>query len=201
MLRRRNFSRWPYSSQRSSSTAETEMWLSRADAAAAAGRAGTAARGRSRRRDWPRSSGRARRPRRSRPAGASPRRSCAWRAPGTSGRRPARGSSSHSTGALVRPGEAVVDLLGLLGDVDVDRRGLVQRGRARRCRPPAVSGVTARSECGAMPRRTCGSPRCALGEALEDARVALRVVAGSAAGPAPAACRRSRRSRRAPAAG
>ena len=111
-------------------------------------------------------------------------------------RRPAAWSSSHSTGRAPRPGEAVLDLLHLLGDVDVDRAvrppaaataaQLVRRHGAQAVRRDADHGVRQRRD------------RCAA--ALEQPREAVDVVEEPPLARARRLRRRSRHGRRRPAA-
>ena len=190
--------RWPYSSQRSSSRQSRVTWLSEpivigtpassqpGRSAQAVAEVGLGARGRARRR---------------RRFAATAAISGALRM-----RRvdelPARVEPALASQPLDRPraggGEAVVDLAGLLGDVDVDRPGeaVGERCAARRDRVRA----RARAASGSPGRRRAAAgrgarSRCAAADTSPPAK------RGSAAGRRAARrLRRSRRARRAPAA-
>ena len=117
----------------------------------------------------------------------SRRRSCGWRGSGTSGGRPAHWSSSHSTGRAPRPGEAVLDLAHLLGDVDVDRAVAGQRGHRAQARPASPrAGCAARRR---PPRRRGRRPRAGC---VEQPREALEIVDEAPLARRRAARRRSR---------
>ena len=97
------------------------------------------------------------------------------------------GSSSHSRpGAAPHQARQSSHLLGLLGDVDVDRRRRSIRRAARRTSRSASSG-TARSECGATPSRAVRVARDVAPAAARAAARSRRDRGGSGAGPAPAA--------------
>ena len=87
-------------------------------------------------------------------AGRSRPRSCGWRGSGTSAGRRGVGEQPFDR-PRARPGEAILDLLHLLGDMDVDRAVRRQRSRRR----ASSSGVTARRLCGATPTTAPSSRR------------------------------------------
>ena len=156
---------------------------------AAAGRTG-------RRRGWPRCSGRARRRRRWRPRRRSRRASACVAC--TSCQRAS--SRPLARQPFDRPraggGQAVVDLGGLLGDVDVDRPG-VAVGQAQQL---ARSTPAPRRAANGSPRRRrrCGRPQPRDARAAAPAPRRRRRRSGAGRRAAPAA--RSRRARTAPAA-